>query len=85
MNEVDNNVESCPVLSVKDWLITFLILIIPIVNIVMMFVWAFNDPNKTKSNYFKAALIMSAISIVLWLLFAGSIFALITSAMGYGY
>lgn len=54
--------------SVKEWLITFLILIIPIVNIVMLFVWAFGDGKKSKQNYFKAYLIWLAIIIVLYIL-----------------
>lgn len=54
--------------SVKEWLITFLILIIPIVNIVMLFVWAFGDGKKSKQNYFKAYLIWIGIIIVLYIL-----------------
>lgn len=31
--------QHAPVLSVKDWMITILLLAIPLVNIVMLFVW----------------------------------------------
>ena len=31
------------VMSVSDWLVTLLIMIIPLVNIIMLFVWAFSD------------------------------------------
>ncbi|HIW32658.1 MAG TPA: hypothetical protein IAA29_07715 [Candidatus Paenibacillus intestinavium] len=55
-----------PVVTVKEWLITMLILIIPIVNIVMMFVWAFGGGNPSKANYFKAALIWAAIITILY-------------------
>jgi len=54
--------------SVKDWLITFLILIIPLVNIIMIFVWAFGDGKESKKNYFKAYLIWIGIIIVLYIL-----------------
>ncbi|WP_245599954.1 hypothetical protein [Paenibacillus harenae] len=38
-----------------------LIMIIPIVNIIMMFVWAFGEGNPSKQNYFKASLLWAAI------------------------
>ena len=56
--------------SVKEWLITNLILCIPIINIVMMFVWAFSNSEKpSKSNYFKAQLIFVAIIIAIQVFF----------------
>lgn len=62
-----------PIVSVKEWLITTLILIIPIVNIIMMFVWAFGGGNPSKANYFKAALIWAAIVTVIYII-VGSFF-----------
>ena len=41
--------QQAPIVSVKEWLITNLILMIPLVNIVMTLVWAFSSntsPNK---------------------------------------
>ncbi len=68
------------VVTVKEWLITMLILLIPIVNIVMMFVWAFGGGAKTsKSNFFKAQLIFALIGIILWFLFVGAIVAALLS------
>jgi predicted metal-binding membrane protein len=59
-----------PVVSTKEWLISMLIMLIPIVNIVMIFVYAFGgNSNPSKANYFKASLIMACIGLVLWLLF----------------
>ena len=66
-----NNFEpkSDEVVSIKEWLITILILCIPIVNIVMIFVWAYGNGTKTsKSNYFKATLIMFVISFLIIIL-----------------
>ncbi len=58
-------------MSVKDWIITLLIMMIPIVNIVMLFVWAFSGKEKkSKSNYFKASLIMGGIVIAFSIVFA---------------
>jgi len=65
-------------MSVGEWLITMLIMIIPIVNIVMLFIWGFGSPDKRR-NYARASLIWMAISIVLVIIFYGVIFALIFS------
>ncbi len=47
------------VMSTKDWLITLLILVVPIVNLIMILVWAFSDDtNKNKQNLMKAYLII---------------------------
>lgn len=63
--------QQAPIVSVKEWLITNLILMIPLVNIVMMLVWAFNsNTNPNKANYFKAALILFAIVMVIYLVLA---------------
>ena len=67
--------QQAPVVSVKEWLLTNLILMIPLVNIVMMLVWAFNsNTNPNKANYFKAALILFAIVMVIYLVLAVVLF-----------
>lgn len=66
-------------MSVKDWLITLLLMAIPVVGIVLLFVYAFgNNENVNKQNWAKAQLIMLAIVMVLVIFFLvlfGSIFA----------
>ncbi len=58
--------------SIGNWIITLIVTMIPIVNIIMLFVWGFSrSTNPTKANWAKAALIMIAIWIVLGLLFGG--------------
>lgn len=58
-----------PTLSTKDWLITLVITVIPIVNIVMLFVWSFGEgTNPNKANWAKASLLLSAILIGLYIL-----------------
>ena len=44
------------VMTVKNWIITFLILAIPIVGLVMIFVWAFGDGNKNRKHFMQAYL-----------------------------
>lgn len=52
--------------TVGEWVVSFLLLMIPCVNIVLMFVWAFgSSEKKSKSNFFKAYLIIWAICVVL--------------------
>ena len=67
MNLEDNKVAlNDDVVSVKEWIITLLIMTVPLVNVVMMFVWAFGGGAKrSKSNFFKALLIMVLIGAVL--------------------
>ena len=53
-------------MTLKDWVLTYLLLLIPIANIVLMFVWAFGkDVNKSKKTLFQAQLIFSGIGFVL--------------------
>lgn len=55
--------------SLGEWLIALFLMWIPCVNIVLMFVWAFSHTEKkSKSNFFKASLIMTGVSIALSIL-----------------
>lgn len=65
--------------KVSEWVLALVLMIIPCVNIIMMFVWAFSSTEKkSKSNFFKAYLIFFGISmgvmLLIWL--AVVIFAL---------
>lgn len=56
--------QMAPVLSAKDWVITILIVAIPLVGLVFLFIWAFSDTeNPNRSNWAKAQLIMMLIGI----------------------
>ena len=85
MEEVDfieGGQETEPIMTVKNWVITMLILMIPIINIIMLFVWAFGDGMiKTKSNFAKAQLLIMLILTVLGFLFALLIISLGLFAM----
>ena len=52
-------------LSVKQWMLTIIVMMIPLVNIVMFFVWAFSKGNRGRANYFKAHLLLTLIIAVL--------------------
>lgn len=70
-----------PALSVGDWFVTILITAIPLVNIIMLFVWAFSSStNPNKANWAKASLIWLAIVIVLYIIIFATIGAALFSA-----
>ncbi len=53
--------------SVGNWIVTYILLCIPIVNIVLLFVWAFgsNTP-ESKANWAKAMLLLMLIGIAFY-------------------
>ena len=71
MEEFNSQQNEAPI-SVGDWVVTILVTALPIIGIVMLFVWGFGSGTPvSKANYAKAALIWLAISIVLsFLIFA---------------
>ncbi len=78
----DNDVIQYAPVSVFEWVISLLVLSIPLLNIIMLMVWAFsNDINPTKSNFAKAALIWMLVGILLSLLFITSILSITSSFM----
>lgn len=71
------------VMSMGSWLVTLLIMMVPCVNIIMYFVWAFGNGNENRKNFCRAGLIMMAIVIVLYIILFISMGAMFTSALGY--
>lgn len=71
--------------SMGEWLVTMLLIIfVPCVNIILMFVWAFSKKEKkSKSNFFKAQLIITgvilALYIIIFLIFGVSFIAALTT------
>ncbi|WP_454192444.1 hypothetical protein [Paenibacillus sp. Marseille-Q7038] len=59
-----------PIVSVKSWMLTMFLLAIPIVNIILLFVWAFGRvANPSKANYAKAYLLWIGIVIAIYIVF----------------
>jgi glycopeptide antibiotics resistance protein len=72
---------TAPVISLGEWIITFIVLAIPIVNIIMLFVWGFSSAtNPSKQNFCRATLILYLVCIVLFFLFGGM--AMLTAMHG---
>lgn len=77
------NQTQAQIVSTKDWMITLLIVSIPLVGFIMLFVWAFgSNENPNKANFSKAALIWMAIWGVLLILFYGTLAAIFFSSGG---
>ena len=57
------------VITTGDWVIVYLIMCIPLINIIMLFVWAFGGGTPaSKANWAKATLIWFVIVFILTLL-----------------
>jgi len=80
-----NSAQQWPPMKIGDWAIVWLISLIPIVNLVMMFVWGFgSDVNPSKKAYFQWQLIITAVGIVLSIILfivAGAFFASLFSSL----
>ncbi|MBW6491010.1 MAG: hypothetical protein K0B15_07415 [Lentimicrobium sp.] len=66
---MENENEGIAVISTSDWLITILLLFIPIANLVLLLVWSFRkSTNPSKSNFSRAVLLLLIISFLLFAL-----------------
>ena len=52
-------------LSVGGWIGTLILLAIPVVGVIMIFVWAFGNGNVCRKNYAIAGLILALIGIII--------------------
>ena len=68
-------------MTIGEWIITFIITYIPLVGIIMLFVWAFGgNAHPSKKTWAQATLIIFAVMIVLSILFFGIIVSLLGAA-----
>ena len=77
---------SWPHMKIGEWIIIKLLLLIPIANVIFMFVWALgSNVNPSKKSFFQAELIWSliwcVISIVLLILMGGLIFTVFSDTL----
>lgn len=65
------NLTETDVVPVWDWVLTLLLTLLPLINLVMLFIWAFGEnTNPSKANYAKASLFIFAALALLYLLIA---------------
>ena len=70
--------------SVGEWFLIILVLSIPLVNLIMLLVWAFsNDGHESRANFCKAALIWMLIGIGLAIIWVVIMAAVVGGSMGY--
>lgn len=78
MDYKDDN--QAKIMSFGDWMITILITAIPIVNIIMIIVWAVSSTdNPNRINWARATLAWFAILIGLYILFFVFFFGVLSS------
>lgn len=57
--------------SIWFWLLSIIVMAIPLVNVVMTLVWAFTGENESRKNHFKAMIVMFMLIVgVMALLFS---------------
>lgn len=72
------------VMTVGQWLVTMLLMILPIVNLILLIMWAVSDTeNRNRSNWAKAYLIMLGIGLCFSLLYLVLLFQVISAAGGW--
>lgn len=61
-------------LGVGDYIKMFLLMVIPLLNIILLFLWSFGaGGNPNRRNFGRAALIMIAVALILWFIAGGLI------------
>ena len=71
------------VVSIGNWIITFILMAIPLVNLIMLIIWAFgNGTSESKANWAKATLILYLIVTLLVICFWGSLAVSLLSSLG---
>ncbi len=55
--------------TIGNWMLTYLLMCIPLVNVILLFVWAFGSNTPvSKANWAKASLIWMVIGIAFYVL-----------------
>ena len=74
-------------LGVGQYIGMFLLMCVPILNIVLLFMWSFGKAvNINKRNFARASLVLAAIGLILWIVLGGAIMGAMSDMIGgYGY
>ena len=67
--------------SIWFWLLSMLVMAIPLVNIIMTLIWAFTGDNEARKNYFKAVILvfLFVIAIMVFIVMLGSLWGFLSS------
>lgn len=67
-------------MTMGDWLITFIIQAIPLVGIIMLFVWAFGDgTHPSKKTWAQASLVFALIMFILIIIILAALWTMFSS------
>jgi len=70
-------------LSIGQYIVMFLLLSVPLLNIVLLFVWSFGSSvNPNKRNFARASLIFGVVMFILTLVLGGAIFSVLGEILG---
>jgi uncharacterized membrane protein YqjE len=76
MENQNTSLNQAPIISVGEWVVAFILMAIPLVNLIVLLIWAFGSTNNpSKANWAKAALLFMVIAFALWFIVLGSIFS----------
>lgn len=76
-------VNQWPPMKIGNWIATNLLMLIPIANIILVFVWAFGkNVNPSKKSYFQAYLILALVGVVLVIVLWSVLFSILINALG---
>lgn len=70
-------------LRVGQYIVMLLLMCVPILNIILLFVWSFgSSANLNKKNFARASLILCAVMLIFWIVAGGLIMGALDSIMG---
>lgn len=72
-NDQNNQIFDKTPLSLGSWVITVLLVAIPLINIIMLFVWAFGGNEDERKNFARASLIWMLIGFLITICFVGCV------------
>jgi hypothetical protein len=70
-------------MRVGQYIGMLLLMCVPLLNIILLFKWSFgSSANLNKKNFARAALILSAVMLIFWIIGDGLIMGALDSMMG---
>lgn len=74
--------DSPETVGMGEWLLANLLMLVPVVNIILLFIWSFGSGYKpSKKNWARAQLIMMAVSAVIFIFLGTAVFGWMWSEM----
>lgn len=74
--------DSPETVGMGEWILADLLMLVPVVNIILLFIWSFGSGYKpSKKNWARAQLIMAAVSVVVFIFLGTAVFGWMLSEM----